>query len=89
MTTPRLILALSAAAFLGFGLAFIISPAAMAGLVDLLVITPTAHTEIRAMYGGLEIGIGVVLLTLLGRREHVVIGLRVALCAFAGLAAGR
>lgn len=89
MTAPRLILALSALAFLGFGVVFLVSPAPMAAFVDLAVLTPTAHTEIRAMYGGLEIGLGVVLLTLLGRQDHVVVGLRVALFAFAGMALGR
>jgi len=89
MTAPRLILALSALAFLAFGLAFLVSPAPMAALVHITVLSPTAHTEIRAMYGGLEIGLGVVLLTLLGRQDHVVVGLRVALFAFAGMALGR
>lgn len=89
MTAPRLILALSGLAFLGFGVAFLVSPVAMADLVGLPLTTPTATTEVRAMYGGLEIGLGVALLTLLGRRDHVATGLRVALCVFAGLAAGR
>lgn len=89
MTAPRLILALSGLAFLGFGVAFLVSPVAMAALVDLAAVTPTATTEVRAMYGGLEIGLGVALLTLVGRRDHVATGLRVALCAFAGMAAGR
>lgn len=89
MTAPRLILTLCALAFIGFGLVFLVSPAPMARFVDLELLTPTAFTEVRAMYGGLEIGIGVFLLTAVARRDHVVLGLRVALFAFVGLAAGR
>jgi hypothetical protein len=89
MTAPRLILALAALAFLGFGIAFLVSPAAMGALVDLDLISATARTEVRAMYGGLEIGLGVGLLTLLLRHRQVALGLRVALAAFVGLAAGR
>jgi uncharacterized membrane protein len=86
---PRLILALAGLAFIGFGVAFLVSPEPMARFVDLELVTPTALTEVRAMYGGLEIGLGVFLLTALGRRDHVAMGLRVALFAFAGLALGR
>ncbi len=89
MTAPRLILTLCGLAFIGFGLAFLVSPAAMARFVDLELLTPTAFTEVRGMYGGLEIGIGIFMLTAVGRREHVVAGLRLALFAFGGLAAGR
>jgi Flp pilus assembly protein TadB len=89
MTAPRLILALAALAFLGFGIAFLVSPAAMGALVELDLTSATARTEVRAMYGGLEIGLGVGLLTLLFRHRQVALGLRVALAAFVGLAAGR
>lgn len=89
MTPARLILALAALAFLGFGATFLVSPVQMAALLDLALETPTARTEVRAMYGGLELGFGVFLLTRLGRRDQVLTGLSASLCVFAGLAAAR
>jgi hypothetical protein len=89
MTAPRLILTLFGLIFIGFGLAFLISPGPMAALAEVEVPTPMARTDVRAVYGGLELGIGAFLLTMVGRREHVALGLRAALCAGVGMAAGR
>jgi hypothetical protein len=87
--SPRLALTLCGLAFLGFGVAFLAWPEPLVILVDVTPLTRTGTTEIRAMYGGLEIGLGSFLLLAAARREHVTIGLRAALFAFGGLAAGR
>jgi hypothetical protein len=89
VTIPAVILALAGLSFIGFGVAFVVSPAEMAGVVGLVAETPSALTEVRAMYGGLEIALGMVLLTLLRGATAQVIGLRVAAFAFGGLALGR
>ncbi|MGE0039690.1 MAG: DUF4345 family protein [Vicinamibacterales bacterium] len=57
MLFARVVLWTVAAAFAAFGGLFTVWPAAMAALVDLAPTTPTAHTELMAMYGGLELGI--------------------------------
>jgi hypothetical protein len=89
VTIPAVILALASLSFIGFGVAFVMSPAEMAGVVGLAAETPSALTEVRAMYGGLEIALGVVLLTMLRGATAQIVGLRVAAFAFGGLALGR
>lgn len=82
-------LVLLALTFVGFGLAFAIAPVAMATLVELEVPTATARTDVRAVYGGLELGLGAFLLWCARRRESVRTGLIAALLAFAALAGVR
>lgn len=83
------VLWLSALVFAAFGVLFALDPAGWGAKVDLGVATPTARTEIRAMYGGLELGIAVFLgwCTLDPARVHP--GLMAALCMFVGLALAR
>jgi len=56
MNIPRVVLLLSAAAFAAFGFAFLIAPTWIGGQVDLHLLSSTARTEVRAFYGGLELG---------------------------------
>lgn len=56
MSLARASLWLSAAAFGGFGLWLTLDPAAL-GAVEVGVDTAAARTEIRAFYGGLELGL--------------------------------
>lgn len=56
MSTPRVVLLLSAGAFAAFGLVFLVAPERIGGLVDLDLTSATARVEVRAFYGGLEIG---------------------------------
>jgi hypothetical protein len=53
---PRIIVLLSAAAFAVFGVLFLVAPTWIAGQVDLHLLSATARTEVRAFYGGLELG---------------------------------
>ena len=57
--------------FLGFGIAFILYPAKMIQLCYITVTHPSAITEIRTFYGGLEIGIGLYLLLCFFNKWHV------------------
>ena len=50
------VLAINALAFLGFGLAFLLNPAGMIEGLDISLPTNRADIEIRAFYGGLELG---------------------------------
>jgi hypothetical protein len=58
----RLILGLSAAGLLGFGLLMLIAPTSLLASIGIVLQSPEALTEIRAFYGGLEIGVGLALL---------------------------
>ena len=77
----KLTLALSALGLLGFGLAMTVAPAALLAPVGLVVESGAASTEIRAFYGGLEIGLGLALVYCLLRPSRHLQGLQLsALC---------
>ncbi len=58
----KLTLALATLGLLGFGVAMLIVPAQLLAPVGLEIEGGAAFTEIRAFYGGLEIGLGLALL---------------------------
>lgn len=60
----RITLAMNVAMYLGLGLAFLFWPAGMAGTIGLVPATNTALTDIRATYGGFELGVATVLIWL-------------------------
>jgi hypothetical protein len=74
---------------LGFGIAFLLAPSRMAGLVDIQVPTSSALSDIRAVYGGLEIGLGLVVAWCMLDPGRVPLGLGMAGVLFACVAAGR
>lgn len=84
---PRLILVIAAATFAFFGLTFLVNPAGMASVVELHPATSTSTTDIRAVYGGLELGIAALLSAAL--RTRVREGLLMATILFGGLLLGR
>ncbi len=90
---PRVALLLSSLLFAAAGLAFLLAPASMAAQVDLLAGSPTALTDIRAIYGGLELGLACYLGLLLRRSERdpaqLELGLRAAIFALMGMALAR
>jgi hypothetical protein len=57
MHLARTSLGVTAAAFAGFGVWLLLRPQALSR-VDVSLPSPTARAEIRAFYGGLEIGLG-------------------------------
>ena len=81
MTFPRIALWISAATWAAFGLWLLIDPAALAN-AEVAVDTPTARTEVRAFYGGLELGVAAAL-AWLALRGSTADGLRVALVTLA------
>ncbi len=89
MTWPRAVLALTALGFAGFGFAFLLFPARIAALVDIVLTTPTAATDLRATYGGFEIGFAAFLAWCAAERTRVRIGLLAGAFALAGFAGGR
>jgi hypothetical protein len=84
----RVLLAAVAAVFAALGTAFALAPAYMAGLVDIVLPTPTARADLAATYGGLELGLAVYLLACL-RSGAIRPGLLAAGWCLAGFAAVR
>jgi len=74
--------------FLGFGIVLLCWPdMALPGL-GIQALGDQAQAEIRAMYGGLEIGLGVLLLTCFSS-ERQSFGLQLSLASYGGLGAAR
>lgn len=86
MTLPRLVLWLSAAGFLGFGLAFAIWPVPMARITEIVLPTPTARIDYVATYGGFQLGFGAFLVACARRGGWLEAGLCATAVALAGFA---
>src|SRR5262245_15424798 len=74
MSFERVVLALNAAFVLFSGVSCLFGPASLAQQAGLSVV-PRALTEIRAIYGGLNIGLGCFLIWCLRHRELTFAGL--------------
>ena len=88
MRLTEFALGLGAIAFAYFGIMLLVNPHAMRR-VGLVADHPDARTEIRAMYGGLEIGIAIFLALSFFRDEWIYPALMFQLLTLGGLAAGR
>lgn len=87
MALGRVVLGVSIAFILVAGLGSLIAPDSLAGQAGLST-APQALTEIRAFYGGLQIGVGLFLLWCFRRRETS-LGLVLVGLAVGGAAIGR
>lgn len=85
----KIVLIAAGLMYLGFGIVLLISPGEMARWVKLGLDHPSARTEVRAFYGGLEIGLGVFLLLSACRTGWMAPGLLAALLIFGGTAIAR
>jgi hypothetical protein len=85
----RFVLVASAIAFAGIGAAFLVCPEAMAEHVGLSLARAIADNDVRAVYGGLQIGIGAFLATCAARPAWFRPGLVAQLFLFGGLALAR
>ena len=85
----RWVLALSAAPFAAVGLAFLVSPVGMGSLVGLSLADATAHADVRAVYGGLQLGCALFLAMAAANRSWCRAGLAGQLALYAGLALAR
>ena len=89
MTLWRLILAVIALSYAGFGFAFLFKPDEWGAMVSVAFTTSSGRTDFRAVYGGLEFGVGVFLLLCALRREFVRLGLFASACALVAMATAR
>ena len=85
---PRIVLGLSALVYVGIGLAFIFAPESLLPRVNIAASSGTALADIRAVYGGLDLGVGVLLAYCLMRNE-IRTGLLACVFTLGGLALGR
>lgn len=89
MTFARIWLALNGLMFLVYGLVCVVAPDLPAGYAEMLLPTATARTEVSAMYGGLQAGLGGLLCWSAMRAERVAQGLVVLVALIGCLALGR
>jgi len=89
MTLWRLILAVIALSYAGFGFAFLFKPDEWGAMVSVAFTTSSGRTDFRAVYGGLEFGVGVFLFLCALRREFVRLGLFASACALIAMATAR
>ena len=90
MKYPTVVLWVCAVVFLAIGVVFTVMPQEMFGPLGLQVPDGAPVTELRAVYGGLELAIGV-FLVLCARRggDALELGLALGFLLFSGLAAFR
>ena len=89
MRIDTLALAVGGIGFLGFGLIMLIAPqSAMAG-IGISLPEGAASTEIRACYGGLELGLGALLLAALRADQYRRAGLILGLVCYGAVASAR
>lgn len=85
----KTILGVSCLVFIAYGLVSLISPAVPAGFAGLVMSNGDAFAEIRAMYGGLQTGVGLFCLLALIRAEYFRAGLILLVIVIGALAIAR
>ena len=83
------LLALAGLGFLGFGLWFLVDPIGPLAAIGITATGDPAATEFRAFYGGLEVGLGALLVAAASRPAWRVPGLWLVLATNGGIAMGR
>ena len=89
MNLVRVFLYLSALVYLGLGLPFLLAPAYMTSLVGVSLGSVTADNDIRAVYGGMAIGLAVFVFWAAGRREFWVPALMMIALSLAAMSLAR
>ena len=87
-TLNSIVITIAGLGFVGFGVVFLCWPEVM--LPGLGILTPDLQSqiEIRAMYGGLELGLGILLLSCFAA-ERQRFGLQLSLASYGGLGVAR
>ena len=84
----RILVMLGGLIFLGFGAWFLIQPEMVEG-IGITLEGPTARADVRAVYGGFELGIGLLLVLCASRVAWHRVGLVAGACAAGGFFVGR
>lgn len=86
---PVIVLVLAGIGFLGFGLWLLLDPVGGLSKVDIAASSKVGEIELRAFYGGMEIGLGAFLIACAMRPDWQVAGLWLVLAANGGTAFAR
>jgi len=89
MTLARIVLGVSGLLFAGYGFACLISPDLPAGYAGIELPGASGATEVVAMYGGLQLAMGILFLRTAAVPANVMLGLIVLVTLVGGLALGR
>ncbi len=89
MKFARFVLLFTAISFIGYGIACLLLPEMVGNLSGLGLATVSGRTEIHAMYGGLQTGLGIFFLLCGWHREWVRPGVICLILAMGGLALAR
>ncbi|UTW06644.1 DUF4345 family protein [Pseudomonas benzenivorans] len=89
MLLARVVLILQILALGGLGLAYFIRPHEMSNLSGMLLMAPAAATDVRAYYGGLQLGLAAYLLLALARLELIRGALTLLVLLYSALALAR
>jgi len=88
-TFSTIVIFLGAVAFAAFGLKWLVNPAAMAGPLGIVLTNGDATSDARAVYGGMELGLGVFLAYSGASKERRTQGLAAAAIVLCGLGCSR
>lgn len=89
MLLARVVLSLQLLAIAGLGLAYFIRPHEMTNLSGMLLMAPAAATDVRAYYGGLQLGLAAFIGLCLARRELIAPALTLFTLLYSALALAR
>jgi hypothetical protein len=87
-TLNSIVITIAGLGFVGFGIVFLCWPEVMLPGVGILTPDLQSQIEIRAMYGGLELGLGILLLSCFAA-ERQRFGLQLSLASYGGLGLAR
>lgn len=89
MLFARVVLVIQLLALLGLGLTYFVRPHEMANLSGMLLMSPAAATDMRAFYGGLQIGLAAFLGLALSRLDLTRAALTLLVLLYSSLALAR
>ena len=89
MSIGRIALLASVVGFAALGVPFLLWPVELSGLVGIELPSATARTDVRAVYGGFQLGLAAFLAYCAARPERTVLGLAATAASVTGLAMGR
>ncbi len=89
MMIARIFLGLQAVLFIPYGIYCLVDPGMLAGSAGLTATTVTGTIELQAMYGGLQVAVGMMCFMGLLRQDCEFVALYALLFLFAGLAVVR
>jgi hypothetical protein len=89
MRLGRILLGFTGLAFAGYGLVCLVDPAMVAEVTGIALAGPSGKTEVTAMYGGLQFGLGVLFCHAAWQPQRERTGLMILVLLLGSLAAAR